>query len=63
MIACTASITEEAGRPDPAALRSLNAIHLTATLGLRDELEGIVTYDDRMASAAAVTGIPVAAPA
>lgn len=43
-------------------LRSLDAIHLAAALELGDELEAVVTYDDRMASAAQALGLRVAAP-
>jgi hypothetical protein len=36
--------------------------HLAAALELGDELDGIVTYDDRLAQAAALKGIAVVAP-
>ncbi len=51
-----------AGELEP-PLRSLDAIHLAAALELGDELEAVVTYDARMASAAAALGLTVAAPA
>ena len=44
-------------------LRSLDAIHLAAALELGDDLEYVVTYDARMARAADLLAIPVAAPA
>ena len=44
-------------------LRSLDAIHLAAARTLGDELDSIVTYDDRMATAAARFGLPVESPA
>jgi uncharacterized protein len=44
-------------------LRSLDAIHLAAALELGDELETVVTYDDRMGRAAESLGLPVVAPA
>jgi len=44
-------------------LRSLDALHLAAALELGDELDGIVTYDDRMATAASLYGVAVIAPA
>lgn len=59
----TTAIFEQAGRMDPALLRTLNAVHLAAALDLGDELEGIVTYDDRMTDAAIHHGIRVIAPA
>ena len=56
------STFEGAGRLDPVGLRSLDAIHLAAALDLGDDLEGLVTYDDRLAEAAIANGIPVVAP-
>ena len=53
---------EEAGRLDPTALRSLDAIHLAAALDLGDDLDSMVTYDDRLAEAARSNGIAVTAP-
>lgn len=58
-----ARVFDAAGRIDPPTLRSLDALHLAAALGLGDELDGIVTYDDRLADAAVKLGIPVVAPA
>jgi uncharacterized protein len=58
----TTSVFEQAGRLDPAVLRSLDAIHLAAALSLGDDLDGIVTYDERLAEAAQSNGIPVTAP-
>lgn len=54
---------ERAGELDPFGLRSLDAIHLAAALELGDELDGIVTYDERMANAAELLGLTVVAPA
>jgi uncharacterized protein len=56
------SIFERAGELDPQILRSLDAIHLAAALTIGDELEGIVTYDERLTVAAALHGVPVVAP-
>lgn len=58
----TASIFEPAGQLDPAILRTLDALHLAAALALGDDLDGIVTYDDRLAEAAGSYGIRVVAP-
>jgi uncharacterized protein len=58
----TTSLFEEAGRLDPTSLRSLDALHLAAALDLGDDLDALVTYDDRLAEAAALNGIPVTAP-
>ncbi len=56
-------VTHVAGSLEPQALRSLNSIHLATALLLGPSLEALVTYDDRMASAADVAGIPIASPA
>ena len=58
----TTAIFEQAGRLEPASLRSLDAIHLAAALDLGDDLDGLVTYDLQMAVAAASAGIRVVAP-
>lgn len=51
-----------AGVLGPQHLRSLDAVHLATALQLQSALEGVVTYDRRMADAAAALGIPVVAP-
>lgn len=43
-------------------LRSLDAIHLATARLLGPELTALLTYDDRLAKAAADAGIPVHAP-
>ena len=53
---------ERAAELEPALLRSLDAVHLAAALELGDELDGFVTYDDRLSQAAKLHGIPVIAP-
>jgi hypothetical protein len=55
-------VFEIAGRLEPATMRSLDALHLAAALHLGDDLEGLLTYDDRLATAAEAVGIPVVAP-
>ena len=57
------ALFEAAGRLDPSILRTLDAIHVAAALGLGDDLEGIVTYDKRLAREAEQNGITVTAPA
>ncbi len=52
-----------AGSLVPAELRSLDAIHLATAQQLGADLARVVTYDDRMASAAEAMGWSVAAPA
>lgn len=58
----TASLFEAAGRLDPTTLRTLDSIHLAAALDLGDDLDSLVTYDERRAEAAELNGIPVTAP-
>lgn len=62
LIDVTTSIFEEAGRLDPTSLRSLDAVHLAAALSLGDDLDGIVTYDERLAQAARSNAILVTSP-
>jgi hypothetical protein len=47
---------------DPAALRSLDAIHLASAMSV-PELESFVTYDRRLADAAEQAGLRVESPA
>jgi len=49
--------------PAARVLRSLDAIHLAAALMVAAQLEAVVTYDARMAAAARLLGLRVAAPA
>lgn len=63
LIETTTEIFEDAGLLDPTILRTLDAVHIAAALVLGDDLEGMVTYDDRMAEAARANGIAVVAPA
>jgi len=53
---------ERAGLLDPRALRSLDALHLVTALAGGDELEGIVSYDDRLIQAARLHGVPTLSP-
>lgn len=58
-----ADVFEQAGRLNPIDLRSLDAVHLAAALDLGDDLDAVLTYDDRLTTAALAHGIPVEAPA
>lgn len=53
----TRDICEHAAHLDPEILRTLDALHLAAALAGGEELEGIVTYDDRVTAAARLYGI------
>jgi predicted nucleic acid-binding protein len=55
-------VLSEAGRMQPAELRSLDAIHLASATQLGASVNHIVTYDDRMAGAAKAAGWSVASP-
>lgn len=57
------AVIESAGRlPDP-LLRSLDAIHLATALLIREDVEAVLTYDERLAAAAATHGLAVLTPA
>lgn len=55
-------LLDSAGGLDPRILRSLDAIHLAAALIVTPRLDGVVTYDDRIASAALLLGLQVFSP-
>lgn len=55
-------VLREAGRMQPAELRSLDAIHLASASQLGSSVRQIVTYDERMAAAARVQGWSVVSP-
>ena len=56
------ALLDAAAAFEGANLRSLDAIHLAAARTFGDELTELVTYDVRMADAAARAGLKVAAP-
>ncbi|MGI8904020.1 MAG: type II toxin-antitoxin system VapC family toxin [Solirubrobacteraceae bacterium] len=56
-------VLAEAGRLQPTALRSLDAIHLASARQLGPTLQRVVTYDTRMADAARLIGWSVSSPA
>lgn len=59
----TASILDHAGRLEPTDLRSLDAVHLATAIGIIDDCDGVITYDDRLAAAARHHGLHAIAPA
>lgn len=63
LIKLAAETVEEAGRLAPATMRSLDAVHLAAVLRLGDDLDAVVTYDDRLAEAARLNGASAVGPA
>jgi len=62
LIGLRAETFERAAELEPLSLRTLDALHLAAALELGDDLDGIVTYDQRLAEAASTYGIAVVAP-
>jgi predicted nucleic acid-binding protein len=56
-------ILDAAGVMVPSDLRSLEAIHLASAEALGSDLRGFVTYDERLANAAAGRGLRVVRPA
>lgn len=55
-------VFERAAELAPELMRSLDALHLAAALEFGDDLEGIVTYDARLAEDAGQHGLAVVAP-
>ena len=62
LLTVPASTFERAADLDPDLLRGLDALHLAAALELGDDLDGVVTYDERLAAAAQLHGVTVTAP-
>jgi predicted nucleic acid-binding protein len=62
LIAVTDEILDRAAELEPAALRSLDALHLASALSLADALGSVVTYDLRLGDAATAAGLDVRAP-
>lgn len=62
-VALTEAVVARAAALDPPALRTLDAIHLASALILGEDIAAIVTYDRRLADAAAGAGLRVEAPA
>ena len=62
LMALSTETFERAALLEPTQLRSLDAIHLAAALEVGPDLDGIVTYDERLAEAAVALGVPVVSP-
>ena len=63
MIAISDAVVESASRLPDRHLRSLDAIHLATALLTREELDVLLSYDDRLLTAAKAHDLPTAAPA
>lgn len=55
-------ILDAAGILEPRVLRTLDAVHLATALAVGDDLDTIVTYDERMIAAARLMGLTTATP-
>lgn len=55
-------ILDSAGTLEPQLLRTLDAIHLATALAVGDDLDSVVTYDERMVAAARLIGLTTATP-
>jgi predicted nucleic acid-binding protein len=62
LIAIDDRILDSAGILEPGVLRTLDAIHLATAIAVGDDLEAIVTYDERMVEAARLLGLSTATP-
>lgn len=63
MIRVDETLLDRAGSLDPADLRTLDAIHLSAALALGSDLGAMFVYDRRLRAAAESYGLEVASPA
>jgi predicted nucleic acid-binding protein len=62
IVALDDEVRRLASEVSPPLLRTLQAIHLATALSLGEDLESLVTYDLRLAQAAADVAIPVLSP-
>lgn len=56
------AVLDAAAGIQPAAVRSLDAIHLASAASLEGDLGALITYDRRMIDAAAAAGLPIVSP-
>ena len=62
LVAIDDRILESAGVLEPRAIRTRDAIHLATAIALGDDLDAIVTYDNRKADGARLLGLPITSP-
>jgi hypothetical protein len=62
LVAIDDRILDAAGILQPGVLRTLDAIHLATALAIGDDLDAVVTYDERMVEAARHLGLRTATP-
>jgi predicted nucleic acid-binding protein len=63
LLALDRRVVDRAAALHPPALRSIDAIHLATALSVAEDLDGLVTYDERLAAAARRARIEVWGPA
>ncbi len=56
-------ILDSAGTLEPRVLRTLDAIHVATALAAGDDLDALITYDERMVDAARLLGLRTLSPA
>jgi predicted nucleic acid-binding protein len=62
LVPIDAQVLAQAAVLEPSDLRSLDAIHLATALLLQQDIDGVLTYDARLAGAAEAAGMAVFAP-
>jgi predicted nucleic acid-binding protein len=62
LVAIDDRILDSAGILQSGVLRTLDAIHLATALAIGDDLDAVVTYDERMVEAARLLGLTTAMP-
>lgn len=62
MLEIDRALFRQAGLLGPPTMRSLDAVHIAAALSLGPDLGAVITYDERMAAAARLFGLPVVSP-
>lgn len=62
LVAIDDRMLDAAGVLEPGILRTLDAIHVATALSIGDDLEAVITYDDRMTDAARLLGLPTTSP-
>jgi predicted nucleic acid-binding protein len=62
VVPLTEDVRALAAQMEPSTLRTLDAVHLASALALGDDVAGVLTYDRRMADAAAQHDLVLLAP-